>query len=111
MWADSWTLAAEASQVVGIDPTVAFAAVVGAVVTVIGSVVTLLIAISRQATERVDGVTAKQLADKDLRIQQLEGETLAAEKDRDAWRDKTTKLEIRNATLEAENRRLRRAEP
>lgn len=109
MWTGTWILAAEAGQMIGIDPTVAFATAIGAVVTVIGSVIGLLITISRHADDRVDSVTSKQLADKDQRIQQAEGETLAAEKDADLWRQKCTKLEIENATLKAENRRLKQA--
>ncbi len=111
MWTASRIIAAEASQVVGIDPTVAFTVVIGAVVTVIGSVVTLLVTVSKQSTERVDSVTTKQMADKELRIQQLEGEVLAAEKDGELWRDKAVKRETELALAKAENRRLRKAGP
>jgi hypothetical protein len=105
MWTDLRIVAAEAA---GIDPTVAFATVIGAVVTLIGSVVGVLMTMSRHSDERVDNVTTKQFEDKDRRIQQLEGEVLAAEKDVDLWREKATKLATRVAVVEAENRRLKR---
>ena len=103
-----WTLAAEAAATTtGIDPTAAFLGLVGAVGVILGSAFGFMLALTRGANERVDGVNRQQVVDLRADLQTANGETLAAEKDRDLWRDRATKLEIENATVKAENRRLK----
>lgn len=104
MWAASF--AAEA-QTIGIDPTVAFGALITGVVSVVIAVITLMFSVSRHADERVDAASKISLDRLVLDLQESKGETLAAEKDTDLWRQKCVKLEIENATLKAENRRLK----
>lgn len=102
-----WAAFAAEAAATGIDPTVAFTAVLAAVVTIIGSVITALVAMTRHSDERSDAASKTSLQIITERLQASEGETLAAEKDRDLWREKAQKLEVDNALLRQENRRLK----
>jgi peptidoglycan hydrolase CwlO-like protein len=123
MWAVPWTFAADATQVTGIDPTIAFGALITGAVSVVGAVIAIMFSVSKHADERVDAASRESLAARTAEnerlaqdLQDCRGETLAAEKDADLWRQKTNEREIEIATLKAkieaqerEIRRLKRA--
>jgi hypothetical protein len=110
MWTPLSMFAADA-QTVGIDPTVAFGALITGVVSVIAAVITVMFSMSKHADERVDAASKLSLDRLVLDLQECRGETLAAEGDVDVWRQRCTKLEIENASLKAENRRLKKVDP
>jgi hypothetical protein len=110
MWTPFSMFAAEA-QTVGIDPTVAFGALITGVVSVIAAVITVMFSMSKHADERVDAASKLSLDRLVIDLEECRGETLSAEKDIDLWRQKCTKLEIENASLKTENRRLKRQDP
>jgi hypothetical protein len=110
MWTPLSLFAAD-TQSVGIDPTVAFGALITGVVSVIAAVITVMFSMSKHADERVDAASKLSLDRLVIDLEECRGETLSAEKDIDLWRQKCTKLEIENAALKTENRRLKRTDP
>jgi hypothetical protein len=112
MWAAPLTFAADAAQVTGIDPTIAFGALITGVVSIVGAVVTVMFSMSKHADQRVDAASKDSLDRLSSDLQDCRGETLATEKDRDLWRQKTSDREIEVATLkariEAQEREIRR---
>ena len=114
-----WTIAAEAAATtIGIDPTIAFGALITGGVALIGSIATVMFSMSKHADQRVDASSQQSIDRIALELQESRGETLAAEKGQDLWREKAMRSEIEKAEqvaklqaqvdhLTRENRRLK----